>query len=336
METVEYGGVMVFAEQNEGAPHRVCFELLAKGRELADTLGAELSCAMLAGKGENADALSARGANKIYLIEDETRFSQPDEPAYAECLAGLIKKAKPGIVLFGATPFGRSLAPRVAALLGAGLTADCTALETDPSDGRLVQIRPAFSGNILARIKSSALPQMATVRHKEFDEAAADTSKKSEIIRISGGAFINNGNAPAFEFIRRLADKRTEITDAEVVVSGGAGLKKASDFGMIKELAALLGGSAGASRAIVENGFVPKEYQVGYSGSRVKPKIYVAAGISGSPQHMAGMKDSETVVAINGDASAPIFKIADVGIVGDLYEVVPKLIKLVTELKNEK
>ena len=314
--------VMVFAEHHNGAIRAVCYELLGKGRELADALGAELNCAYFDSPGADINEMLSHGADRVYYVEGDKIFDAPDELLYAANLVRLIKKVRPEIVLFGATPFGRSLAPRVAASLGAGLTADCTELAIDASDGKLIQIRPAFSGNILARIMTKTLPQMATVRGGEFREAEPAHGGTGEIIKICA-----EYTRPSFIEIRELRQKQFDITDAEVIVAAGAGLKKASDFEMIKELAELLNGSVGASRPLVENGFIAKDFQVGYSGSRVRPKLYVACGISGSAQHMAGMKDSETIVAINADASAPIFNIADIGVVGDMYEVIPAMIR---------
>jgi len=238
----------------------------------------------------------------------------------------LIKKVKPEICLIGATSLGRSLAPRLAASLETGLTADCTGLEID-EDGKLIQIRPAFSENILAHIKSDKYPQMSTVRYKEFDESKRDENRKGQIVKVDAVEPENE----LVKVIKELKSQEVNISDASVVVAAGKGLKKAEDMAMIKELADLLSGVVGASREIVDDGFISKDFQVGYSGNRVKPKLYIACGISGAPQHLAGMKESDFIVAINTDPSAPIFNVADYGIVDDMYKVVPDLINKIKQ-----
>lgn len=321
MEGKEYTGVLVFAEQKKGDIHKVAYELLGKGKTLADILKCRLMAVVLGHPDINVKELVYRGADKVYHIEDESIFSVPDEVAYAENLVELIQDIKPEICLFGATTFGRSLAPRVAAALETGLTADCTDLSID-DDMKLIQIRPAFSENILAHIKSDNYPQMATVRYKEFDEADRDETKTGEIIKVNA---IKSGNS-LVEVLEEISNENINIADADVVVSAGVAIKNTEDLKMIQELARLLGGEVGASRALVETGIISKAHQVGYSGSRVKPKIYIACGISGAPQHLAGMKESDIIIAINNDPSAPIFKAADYSIVGDMYKIIPELI----------
>ncbi|WP_019228458.1 electron transfer flavoprotein subunit alpha/FixB family protein [Sedimentibacter sp. B4] len=329
MEEKEYKGVLVFAEQKRGDIHKVAYELLGKGKTLCDKLNCSLMSVVLGQPDINVNELVYRGADKVYHIEDEMIFSVPDEVVYAENLVKLIKDIKPEICLFGATTFGRSLAPRVAAILETGLTADCTDLSID-DDMRLIQIRPAFSENILAHIKSDNYPQMATVRYKEFDEAHRDETKTGEIIKVKA---IKSGNC-LVEVLEEISNENINIADADVVVSAGVGIKNTEDLKMIQELALLLGGEVGASRALVETGIISKAHQVGYSGSRVKPKIYIACGISGAPQHVAGMKESGIIIAINNDPSAPIFKVADYSIVGDMYKIIPELIEAIKNKKN--
>jgi electron transfer flavoprotein alpha subunit len=324
MEEKKYTGVLVFAEQKKGDIHKVAYELLGKGKTLSDKLNCSLMAVVLGSSDLNVDELVYRGAEKVYHIEDEKIFSVPDEVVYAENLVKLINDIKPEICLFGATTFGRSLAPRVAAVLETGLTADCTDLCID-DDMKLIQIRPAFSENILAHIKSDNYPQMATVRYKEFDEADRDTTKSGEIIKINS---IKLGNS-LVEVLEEISNENINIADADVVVSAGVGIKSIEDLKMIQELASLLGGEVGASRALVESGIISKTHQVGYSGNRVKPKIYIACGISGAPQHLAGMKESDVIIAINNDQSAPIFKVADYSIVGDMYKIIPALIEAI-------
>lgn len=320
MEKKEFNGVLVFAEQKNGEIHKVSYELLGKGGELADKLNVPLFCVVLGPSNIKPEELIYRGADKAFFIEGN-QFDQPEELIYKDNIINLIKNIKPEICLIGATTFGRSLAPRIAASLKTGLTADCTGLEID-EDSKLVQIRPAFSENILAHIKTATYPQMATVRYKEFSEAKRDTSLKGEVIKVNP--------LPAedglVKVIEELKSSDFDISDATVVVSGGKGLKCAEDFKILKELADLLGGVVGGSRPVVDEGYISKEHQVGYSGNRVKPKLYIACGISGAPQHLAGMKESEVIIAINSDPSAPIFNVANYGIVGDLYKVIPEFI----------
>lgn len=322
MAIKEYNGVFIFAQQKKGEIHKVSYELLGKGKELADKIGVSVYCGLLGPSNMKAEELIYRGADKVFYIEDDDIFNQPEELIYVKNLVNLINDIKPEICLFGATSFGRSIAPRIAAALKTGLTADCTGLEID-EDGKLIQIRPAFSENILAHIKSDTLPQMSTVRYKEFPEAKSNTERKGEIIKVDSMKIEDK----LIEVIKELEVDDIDIADANVVVAGGSGLKRTEDLKILEELAELLGGVVGASRAIVDEGFISKAHQVGYSGNRVKPKLYIACGISGAPQHLAGMKDSEMILAINSDPSAPIFNIADYGIVGDLYEVVPNLIE---------
>ncbi|MGB4437881.1 MAG: electron transfer flavoprotein subunit alpha/FixB family protein [Sedimentibacter sp.] len=322
----EYSGVLVFTEQKNNNIHKVVYELLGKGKLLAEKLQCEL-CAVILGPNDlNTQELILRGANKVYHIEDDSIFSKPDEMVYSENLVKIINEIKPEICLFGATTFGRSLAPRVAAALETGLTADCTDLQID-DDKKLIQIRPAFSENILAYIKSDSYPQMATVRYKEFDEAARDENRTGEIIKRDSININNN----LVEVLEEISNENINIADAKVIVAAGVSVKNSDDLQMIRELADLLGGEVGASRALVETGIISKAHQVGYSGNRVKPTIYIACGISGAPQHLAGMKDSDTIIAINNDPSAPIFNAADYSIIGDMYKIIPELIQ---KIKN--
>lgn len=316
----DYEGILTFAETREGQIHPISYELIGKGRELADQLGADVHSVVLTGEPIDPKELIYRGADKVYLYEDPA-FAQPNELIYEANIVKLMRELKPEIFLIGATNFGRSLAPRIAAAFGIGLTADCTELKIH--DGELEQIRPAFSGNLLAHIKTSTRPQMSTIRYQEFKKPARDSSWEGEIVR-------KEAIIPRDTGVTTLERERTEevnITEADVIVSGGRGLKDPDDFALLKDLADLLGGVVGASRPLVDEGWISKAHQVGYSGNRVKPRLYIACGISGAPQHLVGMRDSDIIVAINTDASAPIFNVADYGIVGDLYEVVPELIK---------
>lgn len=324
MTEKEYSGVLIFAEQKNNIIHKVSYELLGKGRQLSEKLNCSLDAVILGSSSLNSAELIYRGADKVYHIEDEKIFNMPDELIYAENIVNLINEIKPEICLFGATAFGRSLAPRIAALLQTGLTADCTDLQID-DDMKLVQIRPAFSENILAHIKSDSYPQMSTVRYKEFNEAERYSTRTGKIIKVEPIITDNN----SVEILKEIKNENINIADAKVVVSAGVAIKSSEDLSMIKELADLLGGEVGASRALVETGLISKDHQVGYSGNRVKPTIYFACGISGAPQHLAGMKESDMIIAINNDPSAPIFNVADYSIVGDIYKVIPELIKAI-------
>ena len=321
-----YRGVMVYVEQRESKIHRVSYELIGKARVLADQLNEEVYCCVCGPSDLEINELIYRGVDKVFYVKNDVVFNTPEIMTYAKNVVYIMEKVKPKICLFGATSFGRSLAPRVAATMKCGLTADCTELEIDGEDQKLIQIRPAFSENILAHIKSQNLPQMATVRYKEFNEAGRDNTRTGEV-EIFDAIIIENN---AVEVIKEITEEILNITDAEIVVSAGRGLKSSDDFKMIETLAKLLGGEVGASRPLVEDGFISKAHQIGYSGNRVKPKLYIACGISGAPQHQAGMKEADMILAINSDPSAPIFNIADYGIVGDLYEVIPQMIHKIT------
>lgn len=326
----EYQGVMIYAEQKRGEIHPVTYELLGKGGELARQLGVPLMVTVIGPSGMDVRECIYHGAQKVYYVASDALFSDPEECVFAENFLRVMNQVKPEICLFGATTFGRSLAPRVAAGAGCGMTADCTDLQID-TDGLLIQVRPAFSENILAHIKSKTQPQMATVRYKEFDATPRDTSLQGEVIEMEGVAL----DHPQVRVLGQLETDEFDITRYQVVVSGGKGLKSPEDMKMLQELADLLGGAIGASRSIVDEGYAPKSHQVGYSGNRVKPTIYIAAGISGAPQHLAGMKEAAMIIAINTDPSAPIFNVADIGIVADLYEVIPALIEAVKQRKQK-
>lgn len=320
--------VLVFAEQRGGVINPVTYELLGKGRELADKLGGILSSVILSEQVDNAaDELVYHGADRVYAFGGEI-FADFDLLNYKHNMVKLLREIEPEIFLLGATHWGRSLGARVAAALGTGLTADCTGLDID-RNGNFVQIRPAFSGNVLAYIRTRTRPQMATVRYKIMKSLKRDAGRKGEIIKKEAEP------VPSLITIaRKEKTGDTNIAEAEVIVSGGAGLKKAEDFSLLSDLAGLLGATVGSSRPPVDSGWIGRAHQVGFSGNTVKPRIYLACGISGSPQHMAGMRESDVIIAINTDPSAPIFRIADYGIVGDLYTVVPRLIKSIKECRK--
>jgi len=328
----DYTGVWVFAEQREGKLQPVGLELLGEGRKLADTLGEELAAVLFGRDMENsARELIAYGADKVYLANHEELYHYQCG-LYTRMLTDLIKERKPEIVLFGATTLGRSLAPRVAARLRTGLTADCTGLEIDEERRLLRQTRPAFGGNIMATILCPHhRPQMSTVRPKVMKKPAPDHSRKGEIIRIEAKVDEGDMVTRVLDIIREEA-KVVDLQEAEIIVSGGRGIGKPENFKLIEELAEVLGGAVGASRATVDAGWIPSYHQVGQTGKTVQPKIYIACGISGAIQHQVGMRSSEIIIAINKDPHAPIFNIATYGIVGDLLQVVPHLTRKFKEI----
>jgi electron transfer flavoprotein alpha subunit len=270
--------------------------------------------------------LIKKGADKVYVVESPHLRNYQDE-SYARVLSALIREYKPEIVLTGATSIGRALIPRVAIEIETGLTADCTGLEIDTESRLLLQTRPAFGGNIMATIVCrDHRPQMATVRHKVMKELERDDSRNGEIIKKDFPEEVFFSRTKLLNSVEEATDL-VNITEADIIVSGGKGLGKAENFTIIEELAKVLGGAVGASRATVDAGWIPYSHQVGQTGKTVCPKLYIACGISGAIQHLAGMQSSETIIAINKDPEAPIFKVATYGIVGDLFEVVPQLIK---------
>ena len=315
--------VIIFAEKRDERIHPISFELLGKGREIADKLNAEVSCALLGYRLSREQALELiyYGADRVFLYDDPV-FKELNVIQYKHNIVRLVKRERPDIFLFGATHFGRSLAPRVAAALETGLTADCIDLQVD-ENGDLIQIRPAFTGNILAHIKTKTKPVMSTVRYKVMQMKDKDLTRKGQIIEEV--TEVSNERSP--KIIRKERQAEFNIAEAKIIVSGGRGLGAPEGFKLLKELADLLGGVVGASRTPVDEGWIGKEHQVGFSGNTVKPKLYIACGISGSPQHLAGMKDSETIIAINTDPSAPIHRVADYSIISDIYQVVPEMIK---------
>jgi len=327
-----YKGVWVFCEQKKGVVQNICYELLGKGRELADKLGTHLSGVLLGDKiSDKAKDIIYRGADKVYLVESEKLANYQPEP-YANVLSELVEKYKPEILLCGATSIGRSLISRVAVNLRTGLTADCTGLEIDPEKKILLQTRPAFGGNIMATIISpNYRPQMATVRHKVMKEAPIDTARQGQIIKEIFSEDLLLSRTKILDIIEEI-EETVNLTEADIIVSGGRGLGCAENFSVIKDLAKVLGGAVGASRSAVDAGWIPYSHQVGQTGKTVCPKIYIACGISGQIQHLAGMSSSKIIIAINKDPDAPIFNAATYGIVGDLFQIVPLLTKKFREV----
>ena len=331
----QYRGVWVFAEQKEGRIANVTLELLCEGRKLADKLGESL-CAMLLGDqvAKAARDLICFGADKVYLAES----GQLDvfiEDTFTEVITGLIKEHKPNIVLLGATAIGRSLAPRVASRLETGLTADCTGLEIDPETRNLLQTRPAFGGNLMATIICpNHRPQMASVRPKVFNRPQRDELRIGRIVRYDYKEHSLTQRAQLLAVVKESA-KTAGIAETEIIVAGGVGLGDAGNFKIIENLAQVLDGGVGASRRAVDAGWAPYTHQVGQTGKTVRPKLYIACGISGAIQHLVGMQSSEIIVAINKDPKAPIFNVADYSIVGDVLEVVPALTEEIKKMRTE-
>lgn len=329
-------GVWTIAEAHQGKLRTVSYELLARGRELADDLGQELVSVLISGNvpEKELSTLIARGADRVLVVMDEWLDSFIAE-TYSNILCHLIAERKPGIVLAAATLNGRTLLPHAAMRLHAGLTADCTGLAIDPVGRDLLQTRPAIGGNILATIKSpDHRPQMATVRPKSTLPLAADNTRRGEIERVRFQTDWVDTRVKRLE-TRHQQGVDMNIQEADVVVAGGRGMKKAENFKLLETLAAHLSGVVGASRDAVDRGWATYPQQVGLSGKTVTPKLYIAAGISGSIQHLAGMKTAQTIVAINTHEDAAIFQVADFGIVGDLFDILPMLnVKLAKEVSG--
>ncbi len=319
-----FQGVWVFAEQRDGRLKGVAYELLSQGRKLADKLETELCAVCIGHNVEGAEQLVAYGADKVYLADDPA-LADHQEDFYTGVLVDLIRKHRPEIILAGATAMGRSFIPRVASILYTGLTADCTGLDIDPESKLLLQTRPTFGGNVMATIMCQAKrPQMSTVRPHVFKRSAPDDSRQGEIIKVDFDKEAVTSRTRLLDFIEDLTEK-VKLDDADIIVSGGRGLGKPENFQIIKELADVLGAALGSSRPPVDDGWIPYSHQVGQTGKTVCPKLYIACGISGAVQHLAGMQTADVIVAINEDHNAPIFQVATYGIIGDLFELVPML-----------
>ncbi len=330
----EHSGLWIFLEQRRGELREVSSQLIGEGRRLADEMGAELTGALL---GSDVSGLTAEaieyGLDKVILAEHEFLETYTPRP-YTKVLARLIKKYKPDIVLFGASKNGRDLGGRLHAVIHTGLAADCVAFDFD-DEGNLDMIRPAFGGKSLAHILCKRhRPQMASVRPNVFKVPRRQQGRKGEVIREKVNLKPEDVDTRLVEFVEFHREDTASLEDAEVIVSGGFGLKNPRNFELLDELAREIGGVVASSRKPVDAGWVPKDYQVGQTGRTVRPKLYIAIGISGAVQHLAGMQESEKIAAINIDSNAPIFEIADYGIVGDLFEVIPELIQQIRARKR--
>jgi len=326
-----YKGIWIFIEQKNGRVQSVSYELLGKAQELAKKLNTNVSGVLIGNKLEDQlDELIFCGADNIYLVEAPELANFQDEP-YTNILVELVRKYKPEILLCGATNIGRSLISRVAINIKAGLTADCTGLDIDLDKKILLQTRPAFGGNIMATIISPDYrPQMATVRHKVFAPMAADKKRKGKIIKESFDSSLYVSRTKLIDIIEEI-ESTVNLSEADIIVSGGRGMGGPENFKLLEDLAHVLGAAVGSSRAAVDAGWMPYSHQVGQTGRTVAPKIYFACGISGQIQHLVGMQSSKIIVAINKDPEASIFKVATYGIVGDLFQIVPALTKAFKE-----
>jgi len=330
-----YSGVWVFAEQRHGKLMQVAIELLGEGRKLADDIGTEL-CAILLGDDvkDLCKELFAYGADKVYLAEDKELDTYRSD-AYTKVITEAIEMYKPEIVLLGATHIGRDLGPYLAVEVDTGLTADCTRLEIDPEDKKLKQTRPAFGGNLMATIICPEhRPQMSTVRPGVMEKPTYQADRKGEIVTLNPEFKEGDIRTKVVDVVQDLKSA-VSLTDAEFIVSGGKGLGNPEGFELLQQLADRLGGVVASSRAAVDEGWISPTRQVGQTGTTVKPKIYIACGISGAIQHLAGMQNSDVIIAINTNENAPIFEVATYGLVGDLYQVVPALIEELDQLKVE-
>lgn len=334
----EYTGVWIFVEQTECKPAEVSWELLGVGAELAKVLNVEL-CAVVVGDkvGDLCQESFYHGASKAYLVDNPILHYYRTEPYY-KAICYLVRKYKPEILLMGATGLGRDLAAAVATELKTGLTADCTGLSIDER-GFLLQTRPAFGGNIMATILTEQTrPQMASVRPHVMPMPQKDTSRSGVIIRESVPLKEEDFATKVLQIIEDSRDggDHVDVAAADIIVSGGRGLQGKENFSMLQELANEMGGVVGCSRAAVEAGWMPVERQVGQTGKTVRPKIYIACGISGAIQHLVGMQDSDVIIAINSDKQAPIFEVATYSIVGDVFQIVPAISKRIKELRAKK
>ena len=349
-QIAQYKGVFVFAQQVDNKVSSIAYELLGKAKELAESLETKEVTAVLIGSDVKslADSLAEYGADKVIVVDDPALKEYRTEP-YAHALSSVINEFKPEIVLVGATAIGRDLGPTVSARVETGLTADCTVLnigdfplqpipgkEDEQLHGQLLMTRPAFGGNTIATIACpDNRPQMATVRPGVMQKITPIKGAKAEVVEFNPGFTENNRYVTIKEVVKAVSDVK-DIMDAKILVSGGRGVGSPESFKILEDLAEALGGQVPCSRAVVDAGWKPKDMQVGQTGKTVRPNLYVAVGISGAIQHVAGMEESDVIVAINKDEDAPIFDVADYGVVGDLNKIVPKLTEEIKAAKAAK
>ncbi len=331
----EYRGILVFIEQRDNEVQKVSMELLGKGRELADTLGVKVTAAVLGYGIENlSDSLIAHGADRVVMVDHELLKLYVTEP-YTKALYSVVQAEKPEIVLFGATSIGRDLAPKVSARVHTGLTADCTSLDIEEETRNLLMTRPAFGGNIMATIICPDFrPQMSTVRPGVMQKLAADHSRVGEVIKHDANLVPTDMNIEVLEYVKETKAK-ANIEEAGILISAGRGVGSKENIAPLYDLSEVVGGLVSGSRAVIDSGWLDKDRQVGQTGKTVRPEVYFACGISGAIQHIAGMEESELIIAINKNPEAPIFEVADLGIVGDVAKVVPLVTELVKKVKAE-
>ncbi|MCD4826056.1 MAG: electron transfer flavoprotein subunit alpha/FixB family protein [Phycisphaerae bacterium] len=335
MAAATHRGVWILAEQHNGSVARISHELLTRGRELADKRNTDLTAMILGNDISQADlqGLIDRGADRVIAMESPELVGFLPEP-HARCMIKLLTDYSPEIVIAGATSTGRTLMPYVAVKIHTGLTADCTELDIEPETGNLLQTRPAIGGNILATIKTPEhRPQMATVRPRSTRPAAPEAGRAGEIIRLPAPAELLESRIRKVDFVPN--EEAHSLNDAEVVVSVGRGIKKSDNLPLVYDLAETLDAAVGATRDVVDRGWLSYSHQVGLSGKTVTPKLYVAVGLSGAIQHLAGMQTAEHIIAVNSDPDAQIFRVAELGLVGDLFEILPKLVQQIRKTKSE-
>jgi len=346
-QIAQYKGVFVFAQQVDNQVSGIAYELLGKAKELAQPLNAQVTAVLIgSGVAGLVDSLAEYGADRVIVVDDPELKDYRTEP-YAHALASVINEYKPEIVLVGATAIGRDLGPTVSARVATGLTADCTVLEIgdfplvaipgqEQKHNQLLMTRPAFGGNTIATIACpDNRPQMATVRPGVMQKIEPVAGAKAEVINYNPGFTPNNRYVTIKEVVKAVGDT-VDIMDAKVLVSGGRGVGSPENFKILEDLAKVLGGEVSCSRAVVDSGWKPKDLQVGQTGKTVRPHVYFAIGISGAIQHVAGMEESDIIIAINKDEDAPIFDVADYGIVGDLNKIVPQLTEALKKAVAEK
>ena len=349
MNLAEYKGVYVFAQQVDNEISGIAYELLGKGKELAEKLNEEVTAVLIGHEVKGlADKLAEYGADKVIVVDDPELKEYRTEP-YAHALSSVINEFKPDIVLVGATAIGRDLGPTVSARVATGLTADCTVLEigdfplvaipgkeAEQKHNQLLMTRPAFGGNTIATIACpDNRPQMATVRPGVMQKIEPIVGAKANVIEYNPGFTPNNRYVEIKEIVKAVSDT-VDIMDAKILVSGGRGVGSPENFKILEDLAEALGGTVSCSRAVVDSGWKPRDLQVGQTGKTVRPNLYIACGISGAIQHTAGMEESDIIIAINKDEDAPIFSVADYGIVGDLNKIVPQLTEAIKAAKANK